>query len=62
MKLFTSKAFRARFRECACIAEKEVVYIKRSQGRLLQMTIVPEGDIQQILNLLEESKERKLKK
>lgn len=62
MKLFSSKAFRARFPECAGIAEREVVYIERPGGRLLQLTVVPEGDIKQILSLLGQSKVRKLKK
>ena len=34
MKLFTTKAFRARFAECAVCAENEVVYIKRPGDRL----------------------------
>ena len=62
MKLFTSKALRARFSECAGVAEREIVYIERPGGRLLQLTIVPDGDVQQIRNLLVERKERNLKK
>lgn len=62
MKLFTSKAFRARFAECARAAEKETIYIERPEGRLAQLIIVPDEDARLILKSLGNEKERNLKK
>lgn len=62
MKLITSKAFRARFSECADLAENEIVYVERPKGRLLQVIVVPEADAKIIQQMLKDSKVRKLKK
>lgn len=61
MKLFTTKAFRARFAECAGSAENEVVYIKRPGDRLLKLESVPQEDAKRILKLLGPDIERELK-
>lgn len=60
MILVTSKAFRARLAEFTARAENETVYITRPGGRLLQLTVVPEGDRKQILRTIGE-KEKELK-
>lgn len=60
MKLVTSKAFRARFAEFSARAEQETIFITRPGGRLLQLTVVPEGDMKQILKAVGE-KETELK-
>lgn len=62
MRLYTTKAFRARISECAHCAENETVYIERPKGRLLQLTAVPDDDAKQILKTLGNAKERALKK
>lgn len=62
MKLYTTKAYRARLAECFRIAEMENVYIKNRGGRLFQLTAVPNADARAILNLLGEMEERNLKK
>ncbi len=61
MKLFTSKAFRARFAECAGCADNEVVYIKRPGGHMLKLESVPQEDVIRILEMLGPSTERRLK-
>lgn len=61
MKLFTTKAFRARFAECAVCAENEVVYIKRPMDRLLKLESVPQEDVRRILDLLGADIERDMK-
>ena len=61
MKLFTTKAFRARFAECAVCAENEVVCIKRPGDRLLKLESVPQEDAKRILDLLGPDTERELK-
>lgn len=61
MKLFTTKAFRARFAECARSAETQVVYIMRPRGRLLKLEPVPKEDVQPILDLLGPDTEREMK-
>lgn len=61
MKLYTTKAFRARFAECAGCADNEVVYIKRPGGRLLKLESVPQEDVLPILDLLGTGIERELK-
>lgn len=60
MKLFTTKAFRARFAECASYAEMEVVYIKRPGGSLIKLESVPHDDAKRILELLGPDIERDL--
>jgi len=60
MILVSSKAFRARLAEFSARAETETVYITRPGGRLLQLTVVPEGDCKQILRTIGE-KETELK-
>ena len=62
MKLYATKAYRARLAECFRIAEVETVYIKNRGGRLFQLTAVPNADARAILNLLGEMEERNLKK
>ena len=61
MKLYTSKAFRARFSECAGLADSEVIYIKRPCGRLLKLESVPQEDANRILDLLGPETERTVK-
>ncbi len=61
MKLYTTKAFRARFAECAGCADSEVVYIKRPGGRLLKLEPVPQEDVRRILTLLGPDTVRELK-
>lgn len=61
MKLFNTKAFRARFAECARYAETEVIYIRRPGGCLLKLEPVPQEDAKRILDLLGPDTERELK-
>lgn len=61
MILFTTKAFRARFAECAGRAETEVIYIMRPGGHLLKLEPVPQEDVRRIMDLLGPDTERRIK-
>lgn len=61
MKVFTTKAFRARFAECVRLAETEIVYITRPGGHLIKLEHVPHKDAKRILGVMSQEINRDLK-